>query len=66
MAVQITKLVKYVPRERGDDFEMTETEIVDIADNQEGLGDDDSFAEEGSVAPSASASVEPSGDDPRF
>lgn len=44
MAVQVTKLVKYVPREREDDFELTETEIVEPKDNQE--YDEETFVED--------------------
>jgi len=35
MAVQITKLLEYTPKPREDDFEMTETEVVKVADNQD-------------------------------
>jgi hypothetical protein len=34
MEVQLTKLVKYVPKPRDDEFEETETEVVDVGDNQ--------------------------------
>jgi len=40
MAVQITKLNEYIPKASDDDFEMTETEIVRVAD-ADGGGDDD-------------------------
>lgn len=47
MSVQVTKLVKYVPKERDDDFEMAEMEVVEPADQQSHGEDDDSFAPAG-------------------
>jgi len=38
MAVQITKLKEYIPKSSGDEFEITDTEIVRVADAN---GDDD-------------------------
>ena len=38
MAIQITKLNEYVPKPAADEFEMTETQVVKIADN---VGGDD-------------------------
>jgi len=35
MAVQVTKLLEYTPKPREDDFEMVETEIVKVVDNQD-------------------------------
>ena len=37
MAVQITKLNEYIPKASDDEFEMTETEIIRVADSE---GDD--------------------------
>jgi hypothetical protein len=42
MSIQITKLVEYVPRPNEDEFEMTETEVVSVADTQ-GTDNDDPF-----------------------
>lgn len=59
MQVQITKLVKYVPKPRDDDFEMTETEVVDVADTQEHDNDADEFVEVTAVTPAAVANKGP-------
>lgn len=40
MAIQITKLNEYIPAPAEDDFEMTETEVVSIAESE---GDEDLF-----------------------
>jgi hypothetical protein len=40
MAVQITTLNEYVPKQSNDDFEMVETKVNKIADNQPGPEDD--------------------------
>jgi hypothetical protein len=47
-SVQVTKLIKYVPKPRENDFEATETEVIE----PEGEGEDDSFSE---MTPGASA-----------
>jgi hypothetical protein len=41
MAVQITKLNEYIPKSSDDEFEMTETEIVRVADADGGDDDED-------------------------
>ena len=41
MAVQITKLNEYIPKASDDEFEMTETEIVRVADADGGDDEDD-------------------------
>ncbi len=41
MAVQITKLNEYIPKASDDEFEMTETEIVRVADADGGDDDED-------------------------
>jgi hypothetical protein len=41
MAVQVTTLNEYVPKPNDDDFEMTETKINKIADNQPNEDDSD-------------------------
>jgi len=41
MAVQITKLNEYIPKANDDEFEMTETEIVRVADADGGSDDED-------------------------
>jgi hypothetical protein len=41
MAVQITKLNEYIPKPSDDEFEMTETEIVRVADADGGDDDED-------------------------
>jgi hypothetical protein len=41
MAVQITKLNEYIPKSSDDEFEMTETEIVRVADADGGDDEDD-------------------------
>jgi hypothetical protein len=41
MAVQITKLNEYIPKASDDEFEMTETEIVRVADTDGGDDDED-------------------------
>ena len=35
MAIQVTTLKEFTPKPREDDFEMTETKVVKVADNQE-------------------------------
>jgi hypothetical protein len=42
MAVQVTTLKEYTPKPREDDFEMTEMEVIKVADNQS--VDEDQFA----------------------
>lgn len=42
MAVQVTELRQYDPKPREDDFEMTETKVIKVADNQD--VDDDMLA----------------------
>jgi len=42
MAIQVTKLNEYVPKPREDEFEMTETVVNRVADNQPAIDDDDS------------------------
>lgn len=44
MAIQITKLNEYVPKAADDEFEMTETKVVKIADNNGGDEDLDEDA----------------------
>ena len=39
MAVQVTTLKEYTPKPREDDFEMTEMEVIKVADNQQVDGD---------------------------
>jgi len=41
MAIQVTKLNEYVPKPRDDEFEMTETIVNRIADNQPALDNED-------------------------
>jgi hypothetical protein len=41
MAIQITKLNEYIPKPSDDEFEMTETEIVRVADADGGDDDED-------------------------
>jgi len=46
MAVQITELHEYSPKSRDDDFEMVETKVIKVADNQdlsEEVASDDSL-----------------------
>jgi hypothetical protein len=44
MAIQITKLKEYIPKGSDDDFELTETEVIRVADanGDDDDGDDDS------------------------
>jgi len=42
MAIQITKLNEYIPKASDDDFEMTDTEIVRVADADGGDNEDES------------------------
>ena len=35
MALQITTLHEYTPKPREDDFEMVDTKVVTVADNQD-------------------------------
>ena len=35
MAVQVTTLKEYTPKPREDDFEMTDMEVIKVADNQD-------------------------------
>jgi len=42
MAVQVTTLKEYTPKPREDDFEMTDMEVIKVADNQS--VDEDQFA----------------------
>jgi hypothetical protein len=44
MAVQVTTLKEYEPKPREDDFEITDMEVIKVADNQQ--VDDDQFSAE--------------------
>jgi hypothetical protein len=41
MAIQITKLNEYIPKPSEDEFEMTETQVVKISDNNDDSDDED-------------------------
>ena len=49
MAVQVTKLFEYTPKPREDEFEMTDTEVVKLADNQIIDEDDVSFDQDDNI-----------------
>lgn len=61
MGIQLTTHILYVPKERDDDFEKTETTIVTptVEDMEDGVDAADASAESASTAPVVSVSVSP-------